>query len=269
MMLFIKPWSWMVNFFRFAYILIFILSLTGIWGCGSPSVPGPGKSGGTSVDGPGRHPVPSGTFKPYKINGKTYHPLAHAGGFVQKGLASWYGKKFHGRKTANGETYNMYAMTAAHKTLPINTWVQVTNLNNGKQIVVRINDRGPFVRNRIIDLSRTGAQKLGVLGPGTAPVKVVALGKNDGGKSKKYTPVDYWKGDFTVQVGAFSIPANASRYRAKLSARYDNAHITTYKDYRGTFYRVRVGKFTQLEDAENFSRKLMGSGINNAFPVAE
>ncbi|GAB6142983.1 hypothetical protein JCM12294_04200 [Desulfocicer niacini] len=163
----------------------------------------------------------------------------------------------------------MYAMTAAHKTLPINTWVQVTNMNNGKKIVVRINDRGPFVRGRIIDLSHTGAKKLGVLGPGTAPVRIVALGKNDGGKSKTYIPVDYWKGDFTVQVGAFSIPANASRYRAKLSARYNNAHITTYNDYRGIFYRVRVGKFSQLEDAENFSRKLMSSGVDNAFPVAE
>ncbi|WP_459914669.1 septal ring lytic transglycosylase RlpA family protein [Desulfocicer niacini] len=265
----------MVNFSRSTYILIFIFSLTGIWGCGgSPSVPGPGKPGGSVITGPsgespGQKPGQSGTFKSYKINGTTYHPLAHARGFVQKGLASWYGKKFHGRKTANGETYNMYAMTAAHKTLPINTWVQVTNMNNGKKIVVRINDRGPFVRGRIIDLSHTGAKKLGVLGPGTAPVRIVALGKNDGGKSKTYIPVDYWKGDFTVQVGAFSIPANASRYRAKLSARYNNAHITTYNDYRGIFYRVRVGKFSQLEDAENFSRKLMSSGVDNAFPVAE
>ena len=250
----------MIKFIKSGCFWVLILCLFTIWGCGYPSVPGPtsGQKTGTS-----------GTLKPYKINGKTYYPLAHAGGFVQKGMASWYGNKFHGRKTANGETYNMYAMTAAHKTLPINTWVQVTNMNNKRQIVVRINDRGPFVRGRIIDLSYTGAKKLGVLGPGTAPVRVVALGKNDGGKSKTYTPVDFWKGNFTVQVGAFSVPANAGRYRAKLSARYENAHITTYNDSRGTFYRVRVGKFTQLKDAENFSRKLMRSGIDNAFPVAE
>ncbi len=249
----------MVNFLRFSFVLILIFFF--VWGCAS-SPPGQVTTGSS-----GDVPEASGTYKPYKINGKTYHPLAHARGFSQKGLASWYGKKFHGRKTANGETYNMYAMTAAHKTLPINTWVQVTNTDNGKQIVVRINDRGPFVRGRIIDLSYTGAKKLGIVGPGTAPVKVVALGKSDGGKT--YTAVDYWKGNFTVQVGAFAIYANAGNYREKLSSRYENTHITTYKDYRGTFYRVRVGRFTQLEDAETFSRKLMTSGVDSAFPVAE
>ena len=252
-MSFTRLWSWMDNILKFSLILLLIYFFT--WGCtSSPPADVPGKSG---------------TFKPYKINGKTYHPLAHARGFSQKGVASWYGKKFHGRKTANGEIYNMYAMTAAHKTLPMNTWVQVTNTNNGKQIVARINDRGPFVRGRIIDLSYTGAKKLEMLGTGTAPVKVVALGKSSGEKNRTYTAVDYWRGNFTVQVGAFTIPANAANYMKKLSSKYENGHITTYRDDRGLFYRVRVGRFTQLEDAEKFSRTLMGSGVKNAFPVAE
>ena len=113
------------------------------------------------------------TQRPYTIKGKQYVPLASASGYVEKGRASWYGKKFHGRKTSNGETYNMYAMTAAHKTLPMNTWVRVENLENGKQIKVRVNDRGPFVSGRIIDLSYTGAKQIGMVGPGTARVRVL------------------------------------------------------------------------------------------------
>jgi rare lipoprotein A len=112
--------------------------------------------------------------KPYKISGKWYQPLPYARGYRERGLASWYGKKFHGRKTANGETYNMYGISAAHKTLPLGTYVTVKNLDNGKTLVVRINDRGPFVKGRIIDLSYGAAKKLGVVGPGTARVDVLA-----------------------------------------------------------------------------------------------
>ena len=261
----------MSDYLRIQWILILFLAvIMSVGGCSSsPPVRPPdelkGYGGTASPEVPRKK---TGTFKSYKIAGKTYHPLPHALGFSQKGLASWYGKKFHGRKTANGETYNMYAMTAAHKTLPMHTWVQVTNLNNGKKVVLRVNDRGPFVSNRIIDLSYTGAKKLGVLGPGTAKVKVVALGKSAGKNNKKYIPMEYWKGNFTLQVGAFTVLSNARAYRKKLSAKYDNAHITTHKDYRGTFYRVRVGKFTQLEAAESFKLKLKRSGINNAFTVA-
>ncbi|SDU45501.1 septal ring lytic transglycosylase RlpA family protein [Desulfobacula phenolica] len=214
------------------------------------------------------------TQKPYKINGVKYTPLASATGFVQTGLASWYGKKFHGRKTANGEIYDMYAMTAAHKTLPLGTWVSVHNLENNKKIVVRINDRGPFVYGRIIDLSYTGAKKLGVLGPGTAKVKVTALGRATSYSEKTknpiaFTAVDYWKGNFTVQVGAFQVKANADNYRYKLSRNYQNAHIKPFEDYRGTFYRVRIGRFTNLKDAERFSDKLMEQDFSQAFAVAE
>lgn len=214
------------------------------------------------------------TQKPYKINGVRYTPLASANGFVQIGLASWYGKKFHGRKTANGEIYDMYAMTAAHKTLPLGTWVRVHNLENNRKIVVRINDRGPFVHGRIIDLSYTGAKKLEILGPGTAKVKVTALGEATSYSAKTkdpvaFKPLDYWKGNFTVQVGAFQVKSNADNYRYKLSKTYQNAHVSAFSDDRGTFYRVRIGRFADLNDAMRFSDKMIAQGFGSAFAVAE
>lgn len=168
----------------------------------------------------------------------------------------------------------MYDMTAAHKTLPMNTWVSVHNLENDKKIVVRINDRGPFVYGRIIDLSYTGAKRLGLVGPGTARVRITALGEAVSYSKKTKAPVsfqavDYWKGNFTIQVGAFKVKENAVKYRLKLSQRYENAHIVKYTDYRGIFYRVRIGKFSNLKDAERFSDKLGAQGIGSAFIVAE
>ena len=106
---------------------------------------------------------------------KWYHPVSDARGFKQKGIASWYGKKFHGRKTSSGETYNMYAMTAAHKTLPLGTYVHVKSLDNGNEVMVRINDRGPFVKGRIIDLSAGAARRLGFYKKGTARVLVETI----------------------------------------------------------------------------------------------
>ncbi|MBC8440545.1 MAG: septal ring lytic transglycosylase RlpA family protein [Deltaproteobacteria bacterium] len=214
------------------------------------------------------------TQRPYKIYGIQYTPIASAEGFVQTGFASWYGKKFHGRKTSNGETYNMYAMTAAHKTLPMNTWVSVDNLKNNRKIVVRINDRGPFVPGRIIDLSYTGASRIGILGSGTEKVKVTALGMATSySKETKdpiaFKPIDYWTGNFTVQVGAFQVNANALAYRDKLSKHYQNAHVTPFTDDRGTFYRVRIGQFTNLKDAIRFSEKIIAQGFGSAFAVAE
>ena len=215
------------------------------------------------------------TQRPYTVGGKRYVPLASAHGYVEKGVASWYGRKFHGRKTSNGETYSMYAMTAAHKTLPMNTWVQVENLDNGREIKVRINDRGPFVRGRIIDLSYSGAKKLGVVGPGTARVRVTALGratsyaKADKSTPVAFKPVDYLKGNFTVQVGAFKVRTNAENYRHKLSKTYINAHIVPYEDDRGQFYRVRIGKFSNLNDAVKFTDQLLAEGFDAAFAVAE
>ncbi|WP_457553636.1 septal ring lytic transglycosylase RlpA family protein [Desulfobacula sp.] len=253
---------------------ILVLILLTSFGCSTAYNPGhipppessPYKTGPSSQ----RH----ATQKPYKIKGVRYTPIASATGFVQKGIASWYGKKFHGRKTSNGETYNMYAMTAAHKTLPMNTWVEVDNLKNNRKIVVRINDRGPFVSGRIIDLSYKGATRLGIIGSGTGKVKVTALGRATSFSQKTknpiaFKPVDYWKGNFTVQVGAFKVKANAQKYQNKLSKRYQNAHLVAFTDDRGIFYRVRIGRFTNLKDAIRFSKKIITQGVGTAFAVAE
>ena len=252
---------------------ILMVFLFALFGCSSKldKVYGPSHLPPPDASTADRRPA---TQKPYKIKGVQYTPLASATGFMQTGIASWYGRKFHGRKTANGETYDMHAMTAAHKTLPLGTWVNVHNLENNRKIVVRINDRGPFVRGRIIDLSRKGAKQIGMLGPGTVRVKVTALGRatSYSGKTKEplsFRPVDYWKGNFTVQVGAFQVNANAVNYREKLSKTYQNAHIVQFADDRGTFYRVRIGRFTNLKDAMRFSDQLLAQGFGQAFAVAE
>ncbi|HID69072.1 MAG TPA: septal ring lytic transglycosylase RlpA family protein, partial [Desulfobacterales bacterium] len=117
------------------------------------------------------------TQRPYCINNRTYSPLPTADGYEETGIASWYGSDFHGRATSNGETYNMHDITAAHKLLPMHTMLLVTNLDNGKKTVVRVNDRGPFVQGRIIDLSLGAAKKIGLVRSGTARVKIIALGE--------------------------------------------------------------------------------------------
>ncbi len=117
----------------------------------------------------------SGNPNSYVVLGKRYHVMSSSDGFNQRGIASWYGTKFHGRTTSSGETYDMYAMTAAHKSLPLPTYVEVTNLDNGRRTIVKVNDRGPFHQNRIIDLSYAAATKLGILGKGTGLVEIRAI----------------------------------------------------------------------------------------------
>ena len=218
-------------------------------------------------------PTPPGHPKPYRVLGSWYQPIPNARGFEQTGIASWYGKKFHGRKTSNGEIYNMYAMTAAHKTLPLGTYVRVFNLHNGRSVDLRVNDRGPFVRGRIIDLSYTAAKKIGIVGPGTARVKVVALGAPRqmpaAGGTPQYVPIDYYSGNFTFQVGAFAERTNAERLVAKLARRYKNAHMTTFFDGQQTFYRVRVGRSGSLEEAVAYEQELVREGFPETFIVAE
>lgn len=215
--------------------------------------------------------TPSRQPKPYRVDGIWYQPMERAADFSQKGIASWYGKQFHGRKTSNGEVYDMYGVTAAHKTLPLGTWVRVRNLENGKSAELRVNDRGPFVRGRVIDLSYGAAKKLGVVGPGTAKVEVIALGvrRADAAKGERYTPIDYYSGEFTFQVGAFGERANAERLRAQLQQHYKNAHIVPFVNGEDTFYRVRVGQCATLEEAARFEETLAQEGYGQAFIVAE
>ncbi|MFZ1983375.1 MAG: septal ring lytic transglycosylase RlpA family protein [Desulfatitalea sp.] len=218
-------------------------------------------------------PTVPGQPKPYRVNGDWYQPLAHARGFEEEGLASWYGEEFHGRKTSNGEIYDMYGVTAAHKTLPLGTYVRVHNLANNRTLDVRVNDRGPFVNGRVIDLSYTAAQQLGVVGPGTAPVKIVALGapveQSTPGQAPQYVPLDYYSGNFTFQVGAFAERANADRLVQKLAQSYQNAHMVPYFDGSRTFYRVRVGQSANLEAAAAYEQSLKATGFPETFVVAE
>ena len=167
-------------------------------------------------------------------------------GYVEEGNASWYGIPFNGRRASNGEIYDMYKMTAAHKTLPFETMVRVTNLNNGKSTTVRITDRGPFVENRIIDLSLAAAREIESVGPGVVPVRVEVL-----------TPgIDPTGGFFTVQVGAFRDQSNARRFRDRLNASYSPIFIQQYDSPDGIFYRVRVGKVPGEDAARQFGEQL-------------
>jgi rare lipoprotein A len=159
----------------------------------------------------------------------------------------------------------MYSISAAHKTLPFNTVVRVHNLENGRQLDVRINDRGPFVRERIIDLSYAAADRLGIVDQWTARVEVVALGVVDGPhatelKNSPPKDVDYNRGRFTFQVGAFRDRQNAEKLRQKLDQTYNNAHISVYDSSQGTFYRVRVGVFKTLDEARQGEAVLIRDG---------
>jgi rare lipoprotein A len=215
------------------------------------------------------------TGKPYEVFGEQYHPLLSAHGYQELGVASWYGADFHGKKTSTGEIYNMYAPSAAHKTLPFDTMVRVTNLDNGRQTIARINDRGPFVKGRAIDLSWRGASELGILDKGLASVKIEALGRevavveNDQIKVRYEQPASYDIGDFTVQVGSFTLLDNAVRLRDRLSKEFENAHITKYDNGVQLFYRVRVTKASTLELAAKNEKLLEGRGFEDAFMVAD
>lgn len=214
------------------------------------------------------------TQRPYKINGKTYYPIPSAQGYRQIGIASWYGHPFHGRKTSNGETYNMYAWTAAHKTLPMNTHLLVENLDNGRKVTIRINDRGPFVRGRIIDLSYNVARKLGVVKKGTARVRLTALGeavtvRRKGKTSTRFLPhKDLRKGEFYVQVGAFTNKNNADRLKNKLVKWGKKAVTRRYDRGDKVFFRVQVRAGTTLDTAERAERVLNEAGFPNTFVVA-
>ncbi len=200
---------------------------------------------------------PSATQRPYKVNGKTYYPLSSAEGYVEEGIASWYGPGFHGRFTASGERYNMYAFTAAHKTLPMGTEVLVTNLENGRQTVVRINDRGPFVKGRIIDLSYAAARALGMHKKGTAWVRIEAL------SASPTSRIDFDRGEFFIQVGAFKNYANALRLKERLARRFKIVVISPYHQGQEVFYRVQVFASQSLREA----RRILSS-LERDFPRA-
>jgi rare lipoprotein A len=174
-------------------------------------------------------------------------PKPTEGGTVyEEGKASWYGAPFHGRQASNGETYDMYKFTAAHRTLPFNTMVRVTNTTNGKSTTVRITDRGPFVDNRIIDLSYAAAKQIESIGPGVVTVQLEIL-----------SAIDPNEGTFTIQVGAFHDKANAEKLEQRLRAAYPSVAIQSFNSAKGgSFYRVHVGKISGEEAAKKMSEEL-------------
>jgi rare lipoprotein A len=234
---------------------------------------------------PKREPITrAGNKSPYTVLGKTYHLLPTAKGYRARGTASWYGTKFHGRTTANGEKYDVYAMTAAHTTLPIPTYVRVTNLENGRQAVVRVNDRGPFAHGRIIDLSYAAATKLGFAHKGTALVEVEAIDVDNwppprapASTSTASQPLPQSSPQpssvrgalrverpFYVQVGAFGNPQGAEQLRRRLQG------ATAYPveiHSAGALYRVRVGPLATRSEAEQVRAALLDGVVADAHVV--
>ena len=202
----------------------------------------------------------------YVVLGQRYHTLPSSRGYVERGIASWYGTKFHGRSTSSGEPYDMYAMTAAHKSLPLPTYVQVTNLRNGRSAIVKVNDRGPFHDNRLIDLSYAAATKLGILGEGTGLVEVRAL--NPGTPPVQTAPspviqasVPTSPGLF-IQVGAFSSRQNANQLSQRLTSSLGEKVRIQQVDHRGQpLFRVQIGPLASVEQVDSLSLNLPRLGI--------
>jgi len=215
------------------------------------STPHPGyQTGGYSSGGFSK--IPEGAEmtgavydRPYTVRGITYYRLKSVQTFRQKGIASWYGREEHGKLTASGEKYNMYALTAAHKQLPLGSRVLVKCLSTGKQIVVTINDRGPHVPGRIIDLSYTGAQKLGIVDKGLTPVTLELLNGED------FHNED---GHFSVQLASFSI----REYAKELSDKINNSEIVMAYVGGKPYYRVKVTGFDTRGEAESYRSRMRG-----------
>jgi len=221
----------------------------------------PGKGGYYKDDGPGEKPPPNlaeipdavpriepphrYANRPYQVFGKDYAPIAAKQPYRERGTASWYGKKFHGQKTSSGEVYDMYAMSGAHRTLPIPSYARVTNVANGRSVVVRINDRGPFHSSRIIDLSYAAAYRLGYIQAGSATVEVESIHPGDSRQSSVY-----------LQVGAFSSRENAEDYRTQVSRQLawltDEVQVLT----AGGLWRLLVGPYVSNDAARSVAERI-------------
>lgn len=199
----------------------------------------------------------------YDVLGHRYYVLPSAAGYVARGVASWYGPTFHGVRTAMGEPYDMFGMTAAHKTLPLPCYVRVTNLRNGKSIVVRVNDRGPFVANRLIDLSYTAALKLGMVREGTTLVEVRAITPGEPSSSELTRASQAPPPELYVQAGAFASPGNAQRLLEKLrAAGLANAFVLARPE-KSRLYRVRVGPIATVPQYDALVARLEQLGIRD------
>ena len=280
--------------FQLLLFALAVLALLTAGGCGGKGkIPGgpPAKEGEAKPPKPGKKPPSKATQRPYIIDGITYYPIPSASGYVEQGIASWYGEPFHGRKTSNGETYDMYGDTAAHKTLPMDTMLLVKNLENGRTTVVRINDRGPFVRERIIDLTMTKAKELNIYGKGTAQVEIVALAEGEPVETppllaaqktqkqpeakpaikphRKPPPVqDFDKGNFYVQVGAFIKIENARLLAKAFAKRGRDVIIQQYPAAGMNLYRVMIFASNSLAKAKLYEKELEAEGFRYALLLA-
>lgn len=269
--------------------------LSGCFGGGEIKDSGPSRPLDMShvPDAVPRHEVrtSAGNKSPYQVFGKTYRLLASSQGYREEGGASWYGRKFHGRRTANGEVYDMYGMTAAHKTLPIPSYVRVTNLRNGRQVVVRVNDRGPFHGDRIIDLSYAAASKLGFAEQGTASVRVETVGPGDQLVAESARPVSApvpstpvsktaaATGEGVVgtegyrlprntylQAGAFASLQGAEAVKSRLTA-LTPVPVQIFEAAGDALYRVRIGPVRDNQLLIQLRELLLAQGLPGAHVV--
>ncbi|MDX9741363.1 MAG: septal ring lytic transglycosylase RlpA family protein [Gammaproteobacteria bacterium] len=203
-----------------------------------------------------------GNPESYVVYDRRYQVMSDSAGYVERGIASWYGSKFHGRRTSSGEPFDMYAMTAAHTSLPLPTYAEVTNLTNGRKIIVKINDRGPFKHNRLIDLSYAAALKLGIAEQGTGLVEVRAIDPLTWGKAPAATTAASAVPALYLQAGAFSQMENAQR----LSSRIQSATATGIRivpaDAANPLHRVRIGPLNDVSEADRLSRELLAQGVD-------
>ncbi len=272
---------------RILLLLALAVGLALLAGCGGrgPALPddrdGPGKAIDFSVipDAvPRVEPLSrGGNMASYVVFGNRYHTLTSSQGFVERGIASWYGSKFHGRKTSNGEVFDMYAMTAAHKRLPLPTYVEVVNLENGRRVVVRVNDRGPFHENRVIDLSYAAAGRLGMLGKGTALVEVRAIdprrpappAATQVASTRAAQPVEPAPRIY-LQAGAFSSGDNAERLRLRLERELARAvRVIRAEAEAGAVHRVQVGPLASVEIADQVTAQMHQVGIETPLVVID
>lgn len=227
-----------------------------------------------------RYEPPSkyGNPSSYSVAGQRYVVMNDSRGYVERGIASWYGTKFHGRRTSSGEPYDVYAMTAAHKTLPIPCYARVTNLRNGRSVVVRINDRGPFVKDRLIDLSYAAAKKLGIVATGTGLVEVRTIDARQPAASAALAEPAAPRAEraadsnsqLYVQVGAFSDRANAERLRERLMrVPLRPVEIQTFSTAQQILYRVRVGPLDDVSQADRMTERLAQLGLAESHIVVD
>jgi len=212
----------------------------------------------------------SGNPTSYVVFGKRYYVMDNAHGFVERGIASWYGKKFHGRKTSSGEVYDMHGMTAAHKKLPLPSYVRVVNIENGRSIVVKVNDRGPFIGDRIIDLSFAAATKLGIIEPGTGEVEISVLNspKSEERPVVRMIPLAEKAAEdvpLFVQVGSFGIELNALNLVQRLhDSNEPSAKVYELTNVQKTLYRVRLGPLYDIDESNSVVLRLQQKGFKKS-----